>query len=101
MPLLKGNFESSWAQYTIILPDNINRSKLQEELKSKNIPTAIYYPIPLNEHDPYKNYPVSNNGLANTIYLSQNVLSLPMHPYLTEDDIINISKNIHEALKNH
>ncbi len=100
LPLLKSNFESSWAQYTIILPDNINRSKLQEELKSKNIPTAIYYPIPLNEHDPYKNYPVSNNGLANTIYLSQNVLSLPMHPYLTENDIINISKSIHDAFKN-
>ncbi len=100
LPLLKSRFESSWAQYTIILPDNINRNRLQEELKSKNIPTAIYYPIPLNEHKPYKNYPVSKSGLANTIYLGQKVLSLPMHPYLTEDEIINISNNIHEAFIN-
>ena len=99
LPLIKNKCVSSWAQYTIILPENIDRSKLQEELKSKDIPTAIYYPIPLNEHEPYKNFPISKSGLANTNYLARNVLSLPMHPYLTEDDIINISKNIHEAFK--
>ena len=99
-PLPKSKFVSSWAQYTIILPDNIDRSRLQEDLKSKNIPTAVYYPIPLNEHKPYKNYPVSKSGLTNTNYLARNVLSLPMHPYLSEDDIIYISKNIYEAFKN-
>ena len=100
LPLLKSKFISSWAQYTIILPDNINRDKLQESLKFKDIPTAVYYPIPLNEHKPYKNYPVSKSGLVNTNYLARNVLSLPMHPYLSEDDIIYISKNIYEAFKN-
>ena len=99
LPLIKNKCVSSWAQYTIILPENIDRSKLQEELKSKDIPTAIYYPIPLNKHEPYKNFPISKSGLANTNYLARNVLSLPMHPYLTEDDIVNISKNIHEAFK--
>ena len=98
-PLLKSKFVSSWAQYTIILPDNINRYKFQEDLKSKNIPTAVYYPIPLNKHKPYKNYPVSKSGLTNTNYLARRVLSLPMHPYLSEDDIIYISKNIYEAFK--
>ena len=100
LPLLKSKFISSWAQYTIILPDNINRDKLQESLKFKDIPTAVYYPIPLNEHKPYKSYPVSKSGLTNTNYLARNVLSLPMHPYLSEDDIIYISKNIYEAFKN-
>ena len=100
LPLLKSKFISSWAQYTIILPDNINRDKLQKSLKFKDIPTAVYYPIPLNEHKPYKNYPVSKSGLINTNYLARNVLSLPMHPYLSEDDIIYISKNIYEAFKN-
>ena len=99
LPLIKNKCVSSWAQYTIILPENIDRSKLQEELKSKDIPTAIYYPIPLNEHEPYKKFPISRGGLANTNYLARNVLSLPMHPYLTEDDIINISRNILEAFK--
>ena len=99
-PLLKSKFVSSWAQYTIILPEKINRLKLQEDLKSKDIPTAVYYPIPLNEHKPYSQYPVSKSGLKNTNYLARKVLSLPMHPYLNEDDIIYISKNIYEAFKN-
>ena len=54
LPSINKNIQSSWAQYTIILPENIDREKLQEHLKSKNIPTAVYYPIPLNMHKPYK-----------------------------------------------
>ena len=101
LPKIKKNFKSSWAQYTIILPENVNRDKLQEYLKSKNIPTAVYYPIPLNEHKPYSNYPVSKSGLNVTYYLSKNVLSLPMHPYLKEDEIIYISENLNNFIKKH
>jgi dTDP-4-amino-4,6-dideoxygalactose transaminase len=98
LPTLKQNVKSSWAQYTIILPKNIDRSLLQEALKLRNIPTAVYYPIPLNEHKPYKDYPVSKAGLKITYELSKNVLSLPMHPYLERKDIIYISNNIGEAI---
>jgi dTDP-4-amino-4,6-dideoxygalactose transaminase len=98
LPTLKKNFQSSWAQYTIILPTNIDRSLLQEALKLRDIPTAVYYPIPLNEHKPYKDYPVSKAGLKITYELSKNVLSLPMHPYLKRKDIIYISNNIGEAI---
>ena len=100
LPKINKNFKSSWAQYTILLPGNISRDKLQEYLKSKNIPTAVYYPIPLNEHKPYNKYPVSYSGLDVTYYLSKNVLSLPMHPYLKEDEIIYISKSINNFVKN-
>ena len=98
LPKLKKNIQSSWAQYTIILPTNIDRSLLQEALKLRDIPTAVYYPIPLNEHKPYKDYPVSKAGLKITYELSKNVLSLPMHPYLEMKDIIYISNNIGEAI---
>ena len=100
LPVLKNKTTSSWAQYTIILPENINRDRLQENLKSRNVPTAVYYPIPLNQHKPYAKYPISRNGLAVTNYLSKNVLSLPMHPYLSEDDIIFITQKIYESIKN-
>ena len=80
LPYLKDKFKSSWAQYTVILPDDINRELLQEKLKLKNVPTAVYYPIPLNEHKPYNQYPVSKAGLETTYKLSKTVLSLPMHP---------------------
>ena len=71
------------------------------ETKSKKIPTAVYYPIPLNEHKPYNKYPVSKSGLDVSYYLSKNVLSLPMHPYLKEDEIIYISENINNFIKKH
>jgi len=99
LPYLKDKFKSSWAQYTVILPDDINRELLQEKLKLKNVPTAVYYPIPLNEHKPYNQYPVSNAGLETTYKLSKTVLSLPMHPYLEEKDIIYITQSISEAIK--
>ena len=99
LPYLKDKFKSSWAQYTVILPDDINRELLQEKLKLKNVPTAVYYPIPLNEHKPYNQYPVSNAGLETTYKLSKTVLSLPMHPYLQEKDIIYITQSISEAVK--
>ena len=99
LPYLKDKFKSSWAQYTVILPDDINRELLQEKLKLKNVPTAVYYPIPLNEHKPYNQYPVSKAGLETTYKLSKTVLSLPMHPYLQEKDIIYIAKSICEAVK--
>ena len=100
LPRIIKNLKSSWAQYTVVLPKNINRNKLQEYLKSKNIPTAVYYPIPLNEHKPYNKYPVSKCGLDVTYNLSKKVLSLPMHPYLKEDEIIYICENINNFFKN-
>ncbi len=99
LPYLKDKFKSSWAQYTVILPDDINRELLQEKLKLKNVPTAVYYPIPLNEQKPYNQYPVSKAGLETTYKLSKTVLSLPMHPYLQEKDIIYITQSICEAVK--
>ena len=100
LPVMHSKTTSSWAQYTIVLPEEINRDKLQKNLAAKDIPTAVYYPIPLNRHKPYKDYPVANNGLGVTNALSKSVLSLPMHPYLSEDNIIHISKNINELIKN-
>ena len=99
LPYLKDKFKSSWAQYTVILPDDINRELLQEKLKLKNVPTAVYYPIPLNEHKPYDLYPISKAGLETTYKLSKTVLSLPMHPYLQEKDIVYITQSISEAIK--
>ena len=55
------------------ISENNNRNKLQEHLKSKKIPTAVYYPIPLNEHKPYNKYPVSKSGLDITYYLCKRV----------------------------
>ena len=70
---------STWAQYTIQVPD---RNKLQADLKAKGIPTAVYYPIPLNKQKAYAHCPSVPTPVSDK--LSQVVVSLPMHPYLEE-----------------
>ena len=100
LPSLHPKATSSWAQYTIILPKKINREKLQKDLLSKKIPTAIYYPIPINEHEPYKMYPLANDNLPITKLMSKTVLSLPMHPYLSKEDINFIVKSLNDCFDN-
>jgi len=79
---------STWAQYTIEVS---NRDGLAAHLKSKGVPTAVYYPIPLHRQPAYNQYPVGGNGLPVTDAASTKVISLPMHPYLSEaqqDEIV-------------
>ncbi len=72
---------SVWAQYTIETPD---RDGLATHLKSQDIPSAVYYPIPIHRQDVYSVYPAPG-GLPVTEAKSKVVMSLPMHPYLTAD----------------
>ena len=89
---------STWAQFTIQLPEGCNRDELQVKMKDKNIPTAIYYPIPIHCQIPYKSFPTSSDNLKKTNILSNNVISLPMHPYLTTKNIEYIAQSLHDIL---
>ena len=98
LPEIIPNAKSSWAQFTIQLPESCNRDELQLRLKNKNIPTAIYYPIPIHCQTPYKDFPISSDKLKNTNILSNNVISLPMHPYLTAKNIEYITQALHDII---
>ena len=91
---------SSWAQFTIKLPPSCNRENFQIKMKEKGIPTAIYYPIPIHHQKPYKKFPISPDNLRNTTRLSKCVISLPMHPYLSFENIDYISKAAHDIINN-
>ncbi len=99
LPKLLKDTNSSWAQFTIQLPFNCNREKFQSLMKERNIPTAIYYPIPIHCQAPYKNFPISPDNLENTMKLSNCVISLPMHPYLSPENIDYISTNVDKIIK--
>jgi dTDP-4-amino-4,6-dideoxygalactose transaminase len=73
---------STWAQYTI---ESRNRDALGAYLKRKGVPTAVYYPIPIHKMKPYAQFPTGPGGLPVTEALSEKVISLPMHPYLTPE----------------
>jgi UDP-2-acetamido-2-deoxy-ribo-hexuluronate aminotransferase len=78
--VIAGGF-SNWAQYTI---EHDRRDALAAHLKTKGVPTAIYYPIPIHCQDVYSVYPKAPQGLPVTEAIRDRVLSLPMHPYLAE-----------------
>lgn len=86
-PYLDPHNTSAWAQYTIQVT---NRETLQEKLKQAGIPTAVHYPIPLNEQPAYREAGGSvDMPIASRI--AQQVMSLPMGPDLTAEDVARIS----------
>ncbi len=86
-PVIPEGYYSSWAQYTIQLKDREQRDGLQAYLKEHGIPSMVYYPTPMHGQTAYKelNYPADSNPVTQRI--CSTVLSLPIHPYITHEDI--------------
>jgi dTDP-4-amino-4,6-dideoxygalactose transaminase len=84
VPAVPSGSTSVWAQYTVTMPAG-QRDAVMKKLQADGVPTAVYYPKPLHHQAAYQHYPVAGNGLASSERLPYEVLSLPMHPYLSED----------------
>ena len=93
-PLVPDGFYSSWAQYTIMLNGSETRNRVQSALKDSGIPSMIYYPRGLHQQKAYETMNLPDEWYPNTLRATQTVLSLPMHPYLKEDDVDSIAKVI-------
>ena len=98
-PVVPEGFLSSWAQYTIQLKDRETRDALQAALKEKGIPTMVYYPKPMHTQKAFELDENYEFDCANTTELCGNVLSLPMHPYLKDEDIEEVVTAIKGFLK--
>ena len=85
-PNIPEGYMSSWAQYTLQLTDASQRMGIQTHMKETGIPTMIYYPTPMSMQTAFSSVH-SYVDTPNAQKLSQCVLSLPMHPYLTDEDI--------------
>ena len=83
-------YGSAWAQYSVLAASTKERSICMEKLRDADIPTAIYYPKPLHLQDAFSdlNYSAGYFPVAESI--SQRIFSLPMHPYLSDDNISKI-----------
>ena len=86
-PYIEPYNTSVYAQYTI---QTESRDKLQKKLKEKGIPTAVHYPIPLNKQPALEQS--MQNPIAETA--ANKVLSLPIHPFLSEKDMNVIAEVI-------
>ncbi|TDT43451.1 UDP-2-acetamido-2-deoxy-ribo-hexuluronate aminotransferase [Halospina denitrificans] len=90
-PYIEPHNQSAWAQYTIRVPD---RDKLQKALKEAGIPTAVHYPIPLN-HQPAVSDSQANVPVGNRV--SEQVVSLPMNPFLNSQGLDYIEMTTSES----
>ncbi len=84
-------------QYTLVLKD-VDREKLMEHLQAKNIPCAIYYPVPMHMQKAYPDPRFREGMLPVTEMLAKSVLSLPMHTELDDEQIAYITGAVLEAV---
>ena len=96
-PIVPEGFYSSWAQYTLQVENKEVRNGLQAALKALDIPTAIYYPIPMHRQTAFNYLNINDNLCPISDQLADTVISLPIHPYLTEKD----QDMICEAVRNY
>ncbi|MFN7634436.1 MAG: DegT/DnrJ/EryC1/StrS family aminotransferase [Acetobacteraceae bacterium] len=95
--------ENVYGLFTIRLPDAAARGRVQAALTAAGIPSAIYYPKPLHHQPAYAAaHAASIAGgpapLPVSEALAQRVLSLPMHPYLTEAEVERVTSALRAAL---
>jgi UDP-2-acetamido-2-deoxy-ribo-hexuluronate aminotransferase len=95
-PIRAGNTHV-YAQYTIRVPQ---RDKVAERLKAKGIPTAVYYPKCLHEQPVFSGLGYRWGEFPESEKASREVLSLPMHPFLTEKEQDQIVEAVKDVLKN-
>lgn len=85
-PVVPEGFASSWAQYTIRLRNCSERDAVQVALRESGIPAMVYYPKPMHLQTAFAGLAAADTCPVAT-RLCGEVLSLPMHPYLTTEDI--------------
>jgi len=84
-----------YAQYSIRVK---NREAVIKKLTEKGIPTAVHYPIPLHMQPGYQSfgYKVGDFPISETV--AKEIMSLPMHPFLTDEEINTVTTAVREAL---
>ena len=97
-PVIPEGFLSSWAQYTIRLESKEQRDALQACLKGRLIPSMIYYPKQMHNQEAFSGENDYGVDYSVTNRLCDTVLSLPIHPYISDDDVNEVASVIKEFL---
>jgi len=90
-PTIPSDQGSVWAQYSIQVND---RAKLQTDLQQLGIPTAVFYPIPIHLSTAYQALGYSAGDFPVTEGISHKIVSLPMHPFLKNEEVISIARAV-------
>ena len=98
-PYIPEGYYSSFAQYTITLDSKEQRDGIQGKLNEQGIPSMVYYTKPMHKQQAFAYLEVSDNDFETTNSLCDTVLSLPMHPYLLEEEIDKVCDVIKYYIK--
>lgn len=98
LPVVKEGFYSSWAQYTIQLPEKVDRKTIQSKLKDEGIPSMIYYAKPMHLQGAFVGTESAYADCYVTERLCATVLSLPIDPYKTKEDVNSVVSALKNAL---
>ena len=96
-PIVPENYLSSWAQYSILLDADKDRDSVIKLLKQQNIPTMIYYKIPLHLQKVFDYLGYERGDFPISEKTSENILSIPMHPYIKTSEQDKILEALHAA----
>jgi len=91
LPFVEKERTSAWAQYSVRVQ---NRDELQTKLKEAGIPTAVHYPMPLHLQEVFAYLDYKKGDFPISEKVSGEIMSLPMNPYLRDNEIIYIGENI-------
>lgn len=92
------NSKSAWAIYSILLSDEAERKFVQDTLKAENIPSAIYYPLPLHLQPAYHSYH-DGTYLSVSEEVSKRILALPIHPELSNAQVNRVIQAVLKVKK--
>lgn len=98
LPIIPDGMISSWAQYTVQLPEKTDRAGLQAHLKSFGIPSMVYYAKPMHLQGAFKGTVSSRADCEVTEHLCECVLSLPIHPYMEKEDVEIVCEHLLEYI---
>jgi len=96
VPVIAEANTSTYAQYTI---RTLYRDQLIQHLKEHDIPTAVHYPMPIHQQPAFANLSDQTQPLPVAEMASKQVMSLPMHPYLSDEDINKVCQHINDFVK--
>ena len=99
IPIIPNGYLSSFAQYTIKLNSQSQRDGLKTFLSNKGIPSMIYYTKTMHNQTAFNDLENSDDDYPVSTNLCKTVLSLPMHPYLTDKEIELVCSSIVEYIK--
>jgi UDP-2-acetamido-2-deoxy-ribo-hexuluronate aminotransferase len=94
-PVVRDGYTSPYAQYTIEVDD---RDAVQQALQQARIPTAVHYPVPLHLQPVFASMNLSEGSFPHSERAGKRVLSLPMHPYLEEEQVREIATAVRNVV---